>query len=139
MQPPIWNFITTGENTGAFNMQYDEMLVQQLIVSGISTVRLYRWKPWAISLGHNKNPLDIDVQRCSHSGIDVVRRPTGGRAILHAEELTYSVVMRVEHEGIKHVYNEISEALVVGLRLFGIEVSLQRTQPNFAEMYKSPS
>ncbi len=62
-------------------------------VQGIPTLRLFRWKPWAISLGYNQNAADLDAARCAREGIDVVRRPTGGRAILHAEELTYSVMI----------------------------------------------
>ena len=140
MQQLTWNFIPAGEYSGEFNMWFDEQLVQRLIDgTGSPTVRLYRWKPWAISLGRHQNLSDIAMQRCKNDGIDVVRRPTGGRAILHAEELTYSVAMIVDKKGLHQVYNEISHALVEGLRFFGAEVSLQRSQPNFAEMYKSPS
>jgi lipoate-protein ligase A len=102
-------------------------------------VRLYRWKPWAISLGYNQQAEDIDRLRAAADGIDVVRRPTGGRAILHAEELTYSVVMEAGRKGVLQVYNEISAALVEGLRLYGVEVTLQKSQPNFAEHYRQAS
>lgn len=140
MQDLTWNFIATEEHTGEFNMSFDEMLVQRLIGgTGLPALRLYRWKPWAISLGHHQNLADIDMQRCKDDGMDVVRRPTGGRAILHAEELTYSVVMMAGRKGIHQVYNEISAALVEGLRAFGVDVSLQRSQPNFTGMYKNPS
>jgi lipoyl(octanoyl) transferase len=135
-----WNFCATGEGTGAANMQFDEGLVTRLVQGvGLPTLRTYRWRPWAISIGHHQHLSDIDLDRCRDDGIDVVRRATGGRAILHAEELTYSVVMPVENKGIHQVYNEISSALVEGLKMFGVEVSLQRSQPNFAELYKNPS
>src|SRR5437867_48447 len=131
MQDCTWNFIATGENTGEFNMRYDEMLVRRLIDGiGMPTVRLYRWKPWAISLGHNQNLCDIDVPRSREDGISIVRRPTGGRAILHAEELTYSVVMSADHKGIRQAYNEIGGALVEGLKKFGVHVSLTCSQRN---------
>ena len=140
MRDSPWNFLSTGENTGDFNMRFDEMLVQRLIEgSGLPSVRVYRWKPWAISLGHHQNISDIDANRCKDDGIDVVRRPTGGRAILHAEELTYSVVMSAGRKNILELYSEISRALIEGLRVFGVDVSLQRSQPNFVEMYKNPS
>jgi lipoate-protein ligase A len=140
MHDLAWNFCATGENTGEFNMWFDEMLAQRLIDgSGLPTVRVYGWKPWAISIGQHQRLSDIDLNRCKDAGIDVVRRPTGGRAILHAEELTYSVVMWAEQKGIQQVFREISNALVEGLRVFGVEASLQRSQPNFAEMYKNPS
>ena len=135
-----WNFIATEEHTGEYNMWFDEMLVQRLIDgTGLPTLRLYRWKPWAISLGHHQNLADINTQRCKNDGVDVVRRPTGGRAILHSEELTYSVVMMSGQKGIHQVYSEISAALVEGLRAFGVDVSLQHSQPNFAGMYRNPS
>lgn len=140
MRPSTWNFLRTGENTGEFNMQLDETLVRLLMEgSGMPTVRLYRWKPWAISLGRHQDLLNIDASRCERDGIDIVRRPTGGRAILHAEELTYSVVMPAEEKGIHEVYREISEALVKGLRLFGVDATLHRSQPDFPKLYRNPS
>jgi lipoate-protein ligase A len=140
MHDVAWNFCITGENTGAFNMWFDEMLVRRLFDGlGLPTLRVYKWKPWAISIGQHQRLSDINLNRCKEDGIDVVRRPTGGRAILHAEELTYSVVMRTEHKGIHQVYREIGDALVEGLKVFGVEVSLQRSQPDFSQMYKTPS
>ncbi len=134
-----WTRIDTGENPGLFNMQFDEMLAGR-VLSGETgpTLRFYRWKPWAISLGHHQSPADIDQARCAEEGIDVVRRPTGGRAILHAEELTYSVVMHAEGT-VLGLYNEISRALVQGLRLFGVQAEIERVQPDFATAYRSPS
>ena len=104
-----------------------------------SLLRLYGWRPWAISLGHHQSPDDLDLRRCAANGIDVVRRPTGGRAILHAEELTYCVVMYTGRRSILTVYNDISRALVRGLLLFGVDVSLQKSQPNFPEAYRHAS
>ena len=135
-----WRFLNTGFGSGAHNMEFDEKLAQELLSgAGAPTLRLFQWKPWAISLGHNQRVEDINVEKCQEDGIDVVRRPTGGRAILHAEELTYSVVMHAEGKGVLQIYNEISNALVAGLRLFGVEVSLQRSQPNLSEQYRRVS
>lgn len=106
---------------------------------GGPSLRLYGWSPWAISLGHNQRGEEIDAARCNAEGIDVVRRPTGGRAILHAEELTYCVVMPAGRRSVLEVYNEISGALVAGLALFGVNAALQRSQPDFAGHYRSPS
>jgi len=101
------------------------------------SLRLYRWAPWAISLGRNQAEGEIDGEKCRRDGIDIVRRPTGGRAILHAEELTYCVVMHTERRSVLQVYNDISRALVRGLTQFGVDVSLQRSQPDFARQYRS--
>ncbi|MBI4536048.1 MAG: lipoate--protein ligase family protein, partial [Ignavibacteriae bacterium] len=135
-----WQFVDTKENTGMFNMEFDEQCARTLLAgAGVPTLRLFRWKPWAVSIGFNQNIGEIDVEKCAALGIDVVRRPTGGRAILHAEELTYSVVMLAGRHSVLEIYNMISKALVNGLSLFGIEATLQRLQPNFAETYKHPS
>jgi len=121
-------------------MSFDEELARELLTgAGLPTVRLYEWKPWAVSLGHHQDIAEIDASRCSHRGIDIVRRPTGGRAILHAEELTYSVVMLAGRRSILQMYNDISNGLVRGLNLFGVDATLQRSQPNFAEAYRRPS
>lgn len=121
-------------------MRFDEALAEALQREvGPPTLRLYRWQPWAVSLGHHQDIADIDASRCSQLGIDIVRRPTGGRAILHAEELTYSVVMVAGRRSILQVYNEVSNALVKGLTLYGVDVALQRSQPNFNEQYRRAS
>ena len=140
MSLPLWNFIDSGEQTGAFNMALDESLARALADSGgTPSLRLFRWRPWAISLGYNQGAEELDAPRCARDGVDIVRRPTGGRAILHAEELTYSVVMPAERKSILQVYNEISAALVRGLALYGVDVSLQKSQPDFAKEYRSSS
>jgi lipoate-protein ligase A len=139
-----WRIIDTGARSGAYNMRYDTALAERLVHAGpyvketapLPVLRLYRWKPWAISLGYNQDASEIDRDRCIKEGIDVVRRPTGGRAILHAEELTYSIVMYAGRKSVLQVYNDISRGLVRGLRLYGVDVALHRSQPNFAEEYR---
>lgn len=121
-------------------MAADEALARALQDgSGLPTVRLYGWTPWAISLGHHQEESDINHAQCRKDGIDVVRRPTGGRAILHAQELTYCVVMPAGRRSVLDVYNDISQALVRGLKLFGVEASLQKSQPDFLSAYKEKS
>jgi lipoate-protein ligase A len=82
---------------------------------------------------------EIDVEAATKLGVDVVRRPTGGRAILHSEELTYSVVMPAEGKSVAAVYRSISEALVYGLRSLGIDATLEQTQPDFTALYRTSS
>ena len=140
MLPPVWTFIDSGEQTGPFNMAFDESLARDLAAcEGSPSLRLFRWRPWAISVGYNQAVEDLDAARCAADGIDIVRRPTGGRAILHAEELTYSVVMPSGRKSVLEVYNEISAALVRGLALYGVDVALEKSQPDFAEEYRSSS
>jgi lipoate-protein ligase A len=132
-----WRCIVSGPETGAFNMASDTEAAAQLQRGEIvPTLRLYGWKPWAVSLGYNQNELDIDRAKCAEYGFDIVRRPTGGRAILHANELTYSVVMYADGKGITETYSLISKALVTGLAAICPHVSYESSQPNFASLYK---
>jgi len=135
-----WRYIKSGARSGVFNMEEDERLAEGLLRSGGDAVlRLYTWSPWAISLGHHQDPREINSEQCLVDGIDVVQRPTGGRAILHAEELTYCVVMPSDGQSVIQVYNAIGVALLRGLRLFGVKASLEKSQPNFRNLYREAS
>ncbi len=138
-----WRYENSGALTGAENMHRDEESARRLQnhpgPGSSASLRLYHWQPWAVSLGHHQSSEDLDLGRCAAEGIDVVRRPTGGRAILHAEELTYCVVMYTGRRSVLTVYNDISHALVRGLQLFGVDVALQKSQPNFTEVYRHAS
>lgn len=121
-------------------MRHDEELAQALLgFEGTPTVRVYGWKPPAISIGWNQSFDEIDLEKASAAGIDVVRRPTGGRAILHSHELTYCVVLTSKGRTVSSVYADISRALVSGLRLIGVEASLEKSQPHFPALYKLTS
>jgi lipoate-protein ligase A len=135
-----WRFENTGVRSGVFNMEYDEALARMLVDgTGNSTIRVYGWRPFAISLGWNQSMDEIDRNKTLAAGIDVVRRPTGGRAILHANELTYSVVMRVYGKNVLTVYEDISRALIAGLRELGVIAAIEKSQPNFPSLYRSAS
>ncbi len=135
-----WIFVDTGNHPGTFNMEFDESLVHSLAEgNGNPTVRVYGWKPTAISLGWNQSMDEIDISKATRDGIDIVRRPTGGRAILHSEELTYCVTMGSPAKRVLAVYNEISQALVQGLKMLGVDVTLEKSQPHFPSLYRSTS
>ncbi|MCK5278742.1 MAG: hypothetical protein KAK04_09390, partial [Cyclobacteriaceae bacterium] len=87
----IWKFIDSGDNTGSYNMELDMKLARTLN-PGQAILRLYRWKPYCISLGANQPQDSLNIEKVINDKLDFVKRPTGGRAILHAEELTYSVI-----------------------------------------------
>jgi lipoate-protein ligase A len=132
-----WQFINSGFHSGSFNMECDIDLAGKLQRGEIlPTLRIYGWKPWAVSLGYNQSGNDINENKCSEYGFDIVRRPTGGRAILHANELTYSVVMFADGKGITEIYSLISKALVAGLKKICPDVSYETSQPNFQSLYK---
>ncbi len=135
-----WRFENTGFRSGVFNMDYDIALARALVNgTGEPTIRVYGWQPFAISLGWNQSMDEIDYTKAIAAGIDVVRRPTGGRAILHAEELTYSVVMRVKEKNVLVVYDDISRALVAGLQELGALVVIEKSQPHFPSLYRTTS
>lgn len=138
MTPPF-EFIDTGAHDGAWNMDFDVDRARAVDEGRAAPmVRVFRWRPWCISLGRHQDEADIDRGRAAADGIDIVRRPTGGRAILHAEELTYSVVMPSNGRGVMEIYKLISEALASGLRRFAPDVSLAKSQPDFQKLYREP-
>jgi lipoate-protein ligase A len=90
-------------------MARDLELLEQLRLSDAPRLwRLYTWEPWAVSLGKHQSLEAIDLEAAAAHGIDVVHRPTGGRAVLHAEELTYCVVAR----GIPAVVYEQAHSII---------------------------
>lgn len=118
-------------------MRFDITLATNLLTRiGTPALRVYGWKPYAISLGYNQHRNDFDEAKCREAGIDIVRRPTGGRAILHADELTYCVVMESEGKNISESYGEISKALARGLQFLGADVEYVSSQPNFSLLYR---
>jgi len=132
-----WKFLNTGFHSGSFNMEFDEALAHQFNnCSAIPILRVYGWSPPAISLGFNQNIQDFDSSKLTQAGIDIVRRPTGGRAILHAHELTYSVVIRIGEIGPRTIYHFINEGLLRGLEFMGIEAQLSEKSADFRKLYQ---
>lgn len=135
-----WRFLHTGYSSGLFNMEFDQGLARELLEgTDIGTVRVYGWNPSAISVGVHQSMDEIDTAKAYSSGIDVVRRPTGGRAILHSEEVTYSVVMIARGRNTLQIYHEISLALVEGIRALGVNAVLEKSQPHFPTLYRDGS
>jgi lipoate-protein ligase A len=123
----MWSFLNTGYSSGAVNMAVDEMLARNLSGSDTDgTVRVYGWSPPCVSLGYHQSIEMLDVDRLRREGIGVVRRPTGGRAILHWQELTYSVVVRANGLSLSEAYHRIGVALARGLRHLNCEISLAK-------------
>lgn len=135
-----WKFLNSGVNSGKFNMDFDVFLAENF-EQGNAVLRLYQWNPYCISLGANQSFEDIDLSKTRYHQIDVVKRPTGGKAILHSQELTYSVIYPIDTtSSAKNIYNEINLALRKGLVNFhpGLSVvDLEHDQPNLKEFYKS--
>lgn len=106
--------INSGFKTGKVNMETDVRLCESCVPNEM-VLRFYRWQPYCISLGANQKIEEIDLEKSKQDKIDVVYRPTGGRAILHAEELTYSVIYPVTGStSFRNIYHEINLALLKG-------------------------
>lgn len=130
-----WRLIVDGAGSAAWNMAVDEAILES-VASGEQppTLRLYRWNPPAVSLGYfQRLEQAVDEPSCWQAGVELVRRPTGGRAVFHHRELTYSVALPPGHRaagrGVLEGYRILSEALREGLRRLGVEVELARAAP----------
>src|SRR5215212_7427366 len=93
------------------------------------TLRLYRWSPACLSLGRFQRAGAIDWAACARANVLIVRRPSGGRALLHDAELTYAIIVRADHplfgdQSILATYRQISLALLAGLRRLGLAAEL---------------
>lgn len=128
-----WRLLITPPTDGASNMAIDEAILQVLADGlGCPTLRFYGWNPPCLSLGYNQKHAEVDEAACTQLGYTWVRRPTGGRAILHTDELTYSVIVpadepRVEG-GIVESYRRLSGGLLAGLRALGANVFQAQTE-----------
>jgi len=154
--PETWDLIESGFSPGAYNQALDEALLE-LAASDRErrpVLRLYGWKPPALSLGYFQKALgEVDREACRRSGVDVVRRPTGGRAILHHQEVTYSISLPSGHHLIKDTVIEtfriLNRALLAGVTRLGVQAGLvgretaRRSQPESgpgpAACFASPS
>lgn len=136
-----WHFIDSGFNTGLFNMQFDLELANKCS-NDEAFFRIYRWDPYCISIGANQSFNDVNLEKTHRDGIDVVKRPTGGRAILHAEELTYSVIVPIKNgNSPKELYHKISSALKKGLELYNPSLAsaeLENIQPDLLQLLEKP-
>jgi len=132
-----WRLLEPERLAGRFHMAIDDGLARQSPPQPV--FRFYFWQPPAISLGYHQSEQNILFDNCQNDGIDVVRRPTGGRAILHAEELTYTVILprdsRIASGGVHAVHNRISQALAQGLQSAGFDVKLNKEPVDLREHY----
>jgi lipoate-protein ligase A len=127
-----WRLLITPPTHGAWNMAVDESILENLGRNeAMPTLRLYAWEPACLSLGHAQPFADVDMSRLRQHGWEVVRRATGGRAILHTDELTYSVIAPTDEprvEGsILESYNRLAQALLLAVKSLEIPVEMKET------------
>lgn len=124
-----WRLLVTPPATGAWNMAVDEALLAAAVRGDSKPViRLYSWQPACLSLGYAQRVRDVDLDLLKQNGWDLVRRVTGGRAILHTDEITYSVLAPLTEPRVAGTvlesYQRIANALIVAVRRLGIPVEM---------------
>ena len=124
----ILRIIHDGAHPGAVNMQRDAALLEQQRPDDDPVLRIYRWQPAAVTYGYNQDPDDFDREAVAAAGFGLVRRPTGGRSILHADELTYCLVGAspgpMFGNSLHQCYMKINEALLDFLQQMGHEAEI---------------
>jgi lipoate-protein ligase A len=145
-----WRLLVTPSSSGAWNMAVDEKVLESVEQNmALPSLRLYAWEPPCLSIGYAQPSSDIDFARLSAHGWDWVRRPTGGRAILHTDELTYSIITPLSDPrvsgGVLESYQRLSRALLTALRSLNIHAEthpinqLGRNQRFGAVCFEVPS
>ncbi len=128
-------FIPYSVNFGAINMEVDAALLDEAIRSNYKTpvFRLYGWSPACVSLGRNQDDAFLDKDYLKSQNIDIVRRLTGGRALLHDNEITYSFICPVNYlkngEHVVASYKEISQILIDKFKTIGIDLEFGSGKP----------
>jgi len=138
-----WRLLHTPPSSGAWNMAVDESILEH-IQRGKSkpTLRLYAWNPPCLSLGRAQPFADVDMERLKSRGWEVVRRVTGGRAILHTDELTYSVIGSTDEPmlagGVLESYNRIAQALLYAVQSLSVPVEMKAHEDGHTSQNQNP-
>ena len=147
MDKTVWHFINSGKCSASFNMALDEALLEWHSKGEIGPVlRFYEWEPATLSIGYFQSvEREIDMDAVNRHGLGFVRRPTGGRGVLHEHELTYSVIVSEEYpdmpETVTEAYRVISGGVLEGFRNLGLDArfSVPETREQNAELRKPKS
>ena len=141
-----WRLLATPPLDGAENMALDEVLLRRAASTGEAVFRVYAWSSPTLSLGRNQPARDeYDPRALAEHRVGVVRRLTGGRAVLHDREVTYSVTAPEALGGtLREAYLRINEVLVHGLRFLGVDASIavpagRAPLPSTAPCFEEPT
>lgn len=135
--PEQWRLILDQTMDGAANMAIDEAILEAVGCGDAPpTLRLFRWQPACLSLGFAQPAADADRARIAALGWTLVRRLTGGRAILHVDEITYSIALPIGHPllqgSIPESYRRLSRALLVALQQIGLDANADKRTERMA-------
>lgn len=123
-----WRLIQSPPAHGARNMAVDEALLLLVSRGAGPALRFYTWSPGCYSIGRFQRAADLTKDARREPGVSWVRRPSGGRALYHGQELTYSLVAPLIDEHVRgsvlESYRQIAAALVAGLRALGVDAHL---------------
>lgn len=130
-----WRLIYTPAANGAWNMAVDEAILESVGQGTVKpTLRLYAWSPPCLSLGYAQPVADVDRHRLANYGWGLVRRPTGGKAILHTDELTYAVMAPHPEPrlagGVLESYQRLSSALIKAMTSLDLSVQALEKSPS---------
>jgi lipoyl(octanoyl) transferase len=141
-----WRLLLAPPRSGAENMARDTVLQARAAKTSETVFSVYSWTRPTLSFGRHQPAAGFyDVERIRAAGLDVVRRPTGGRAILHDREVTYSVTAPLEsHEPLRQAYSRINQILLDGLARLGIVAGLaspsaHAPSPSIRPCFETPS
>jgi lipoate-protein ligase A len=121
-----WRLLNTGHHNGFYNMGLDEAILESVSQGrNLPTLRLYGWSPAAVSVGYFQGLREeVDLEACIRHGVDVVRRISGGGAVFHQEELTYSIIIPIDHplggRDIGESYTRLCAGIVLALEILGV-------------------
>jgi lipoyl(octanoyl) transferase len=124
---------------GLTNMAIDHYFASNFGELKNPIVRFYGWKPYCLSIGYHQSDNSINSKLLKKDGFELVKRPTGGRAIFHSEELTYSVIFPKEILNQKVIYNYLHQIFAVVLNKLNFEVRLAIDKPKLPKLVDHPT
>ncbi len=137
-----WRLIDSGPCAASYNMALDEAIATEVRRGNAPvTLRFYGWERTSVSLGSFQKIADLDLPFCIRNDIPVVRRPTGGRAILHGDELTYSFSAGNDgffSGGLLDTYRQLSTALKSALDMLGLDTVMKTERESGKTLARSP-
>jgi len=140
-----WRLLLAAPRSGAENMARDTALLSRAARTGETVFSIYSWATPTLSFGRHQSAAGhYDRRRILAASVDVVRRPTGGRAILHHREVTYSVTAPIQAQSLRQTYARINDVLIDGLARLGVSATLaapsERSGPPTAQpCFEAPS